>query len=150
MSRWRSTLDSACVYSGMEREGSVARSAAGRAGSDHQPCAVRSLQRTCSAGKDCLSRRYGPSQAAVPATAPLFGSWRSKLMALWRVSLRLRASARGIVRSGKVLVFRLLGFFMLVSEARCFFYLSSGRKEAFLYRYKTKGTDLCSMAERHE
>jgi hypothetical protein len=32
-----------------------------------------------------------------------------------RVSLKLKASARGIAKSGKVPVFRLLGFFMLVS-----------------------------------
>ena len=35
--------------------------------------------------------------------------------ALWHVSWRLRALALGIARFGKVLVFRLLGFFMLVS-----------------------------------
>ena len=36
-------------------------------------------------------------------------------LALWRVSSRLRALALGIARYGKVPVFRLLGFFMLVS-----------------------------------
>ena len=63
MNPWRSTFDSQLIHPGLEREGSLARLAAGRTGSDHLPRAVRPVQCAGAERQDRLPWRHRHQQA---------------------------------------------------------------------------------------
>jgi len=76
MNPWRSTFDSQRIHPGGEREGALARRAAGRTGPHHLPRVVRPVQRTGAERKDRVPRRHCHQQATVQTAAALFGRYR--------------------------------------------------------------------------
>ena len=109
-----------CVSSPQGRSSSRTRSPSPRTRAPRRPCAPTNTPAAAAAARPPCS----PSSPSCARTsAGLLRALAARRRPVhWRASWRLRASARGIAKSGKVPVFRLLGFSMPVSETRLFFF----------------------------